>query len=97
MDAGRGVVVSLDLANRDPSRFADPERFDIRSKRASHLAFGHGVHQCVGAGLARLQLTVTLRCLLKRLPTLRLAGTARDVEFLDDTLLRGLDHLWVRW
>ncbi|MZD03598.1 cytochrome P450 [Streptomyces sp. SID5785] len=95
---GARVVVSLASANRDPGRFPDPERFDIRRDPAStrsHLAFGHGIHHCLGAPLARLEATLALRSLLDRFPDLVLDGDpAPDWR---PSLLRGLSRLPLRW
>ncbi|QNS02373.1 cytochrome P450 family protein [Streptomyces xanthii] len=95
---GARVVVSLASANRDPAQFPDPERFDIRRDPAltrSHLAFGHGIHHCLGAPLARLEASLALRALLDRFPDLALDGDpAPDWR---PSLLRGLSRLPVRW
>jgi cytochrome P450 len=69
---GDTVTVSLAGANRDPEQFADPEAFDTRRPLRSHLAFGHGVHLCVGAHLARLEVQIALHTLFRRVSTLRL-------------------------
>lgn len=72
---GDGIVVVLAAAGRDPSVFADPDRFDItRANAADHLAFSAGAHYCLGAPLARLEATLALRALARRRPDLRLAG-----------------------
>jgi cytochrome P450 len=95
---GARVVISLASANRDPARFPDPERFDIRRDPAltrSHLAFGHGIHHCLGAPLARLEANLALRALLDRCPALALDGDpAPDWR---PSILRGLNRLPVRW
>jgi cytochrome P450 len=73
--AGDKAVLWLTAANRDPAVFADPHRFDVgRANAADHLALGHATHFCLGAHLARLELTITLRMLYERLPALRVAG-----------------------
>ncbi|HLZ28917.1 MAG TPA: cytochrome P450 [Chloroflexota bacterium] len=72
--AGSSVMVMLGSANRDPAVFAEPDRFDCRRYNAGqHLAFGRGIHFCLGAPLARLETRVVLRTLLERLPNVRLA------------------------
>ncbi|MDI3387637.1 cytochrome P450 [Streptomyces sp. B-S-A8] len=95
---GARVVVSLASANRDPARFPDPERFDIHRDPAltrSHLAFGHGIHHCIGAPLARLEAGIALRALLDRCPRLALDGD--PTPDWRPSLLRGLNRLPVRW
>ena len=92
----RGQLVNLMLAsaNRDPAVFADPERFDIRRSAAElrHVAFGHGVHYCIGAALARLEAAVALPALLDRRPTLR---PAEEPRYHPDMLRPVLRSLWV--
>jgi cytochrome P450 len=84
---GDAVVISLAAANRDPARFADAERFAVEEWR-SHLAFGHGIHLCVGAPLARLEGEVALELLFSRLPDLRLAEPAEDLAWVLGPKLR---------
>jgi cytochrome P450 len=75
VEPGQTVQLSLAAANRDPARFPEPDRFDIGRRQAGALGFGHGVHSCIGAGLARMQAAIALRALLDRAP-----GLARDDE-----------------
>ncbi|SEP53153.1 cytochrome P450 [Amycolatopsis saalfeldensis] len=77
--AGESVAVSLQAANRDPAKFADPDALDLSRKATGHLAFGHGIHQCLGQQLARVELRVALPALFTRFPTLRLAVPPEDV------------------
>lgn len=71
--AGAPVLISLLSANRDEARFADPQRFDIGRTPNPHLAFGHGIHYCLGAPLARLEAQVVFASLLARHPNMQLA------------------------
>jgi cytochrome P450 len=93
--AGQPVLLSLGAANHDPARFPNPDRLDIgRRPGVSHLGFGHGGHYCLGAGLARTILEVSLTAILARLPSLRLAN---DVQLWEGNFLfRGLSALLVR-
>ncbi|MEW1928706.1 cytochrome P450 [Streptomyces sp. NPDC088360] len=96
--AGARVVLSIAAANRDPARFTAPERFDIHRDPAAtraHLAFGHGLHHCLGAPLARLEATLALRTLLDRFPDLSPDGD-RTPQWRP-SLMRSLQELPVRW
>ncbi|MFD5748580.1 cytochrome P450 [Streptomyces sp. NPDC127033] len=107
--AGEPVMFSIAAANRDPERFPDPDRFDIHRDPAvtrGHLSFGHGIHHCLGAPLARLEGAVALRTLLERFPDLALdeagtagngAGAGAGAPEWRPGLLRGLNRLPVRW
>jgi cytochrome P450 len=78
--AGAVVMVSLGAANHDPSRWADPERFDIFREPKQHMAFAYGPHTCLGMHLARMETRVALDAVLDRLPNLRLDPDAEDVH-----------------
>lgn len=93
----RGAQVGLLYAagNRDPARFPDPHRFDITRRDNPHLAFGLGIHYCVGAPLARLELQVAVQALLDRLPNLRPAN--QPLEYRPNFVIRGLKTLPVRF
>lgn len=93
--AGALVILLLGAANRDPARFADPDRFDIRRRDLGHVAFGAGVHACLGAALARLETQVAIGALLRRLPSFRLS-TDQPV-WRPTATLRGLATLPVTW
>lgn len=95
--AGRLVVVSLPSANRDP-RFIDaPDRLDIGRAVTGHVAFGHGVHHCLGATLARMELQLALPALLRRFPTLALAEPFGDIRFRSLHFVFGVQSLLVSW
>lgn len=91
---GQQLVLLLAAANRDPKRFAEPDRLDVRRENVRHLAFGHGLHFCLGAQLARLETALALKALLGRFPELRL-GEA-PVEWGDNSVLRGPTRLPLR-
>ncbi|QTE01869.1 cytochrome P450 family protein [Streptomyces cyanogenus] len=90
-----GVLVGLTAAHRDPARYAEPDRFDIRRDTGGHLAFGHGIHYCLGAPLARLEGRIAIGTLLERAPGLALDG--EPGEWLPGLLMRGVRSLPVRW
>ncbi|MFJ8310439.1 MULTISPECIES: cytochrome P450 [unclassified Streptomyces] len=96
--AGTTVVLSYNTANRDPERFADPHVLDIRRQQGGHLAFGHGVHQCLGQQLARIEMRVAFPALFNRFPTLRLAVPAEEVGLRPETAdIYGVKSLPVTW
>ncbi|OSC42261.1 cytochrome P450 [Mycobacterium decipiens] len=95
--AGDAVVVEFSMANRDPEVFDHPEVIDFHRRSIPHLAFGYGVHHCLGAQLARMELRLTLESLIRRLPGLRLAVPAEQLSWRTDRLIRGLDALPVIW
>ncbi|WP_369204856.1 cytochrome P450, partial [Streptomyces sp. PU-14G] len=94
--AGDAVLVSLAAASRDPAHFPDPDRFDIRRRARGHLGFGHGVHHCLGAPLARAEAVIALRRLLAARPLLAFATDPAALTWRSSTLLRGLVELPVR-
>ncbi|MFJ3221354.1 cytochrome P450 [Kitasatospora sp. NPDC086801] len=96
--AGTTVILSYNTANRDPERFADPHALDFRRQYGGHLAFGHGVHQCLGQQLARVELSVAITALINRFPTLRLAVPAEEVSLRPETAdIYGVKSLLVTW
>jgi cytochrome P450 len=78
--AGESVTVSIEAANRDPEQFTDPDVLDLRRQGGGHMAFGHGIHQCLGQQLARVEMQVAFRGLLDRFPALRLAVPFEDLR-----------------
>jgi cytochrome P450 len=95
--AGEGMVLVNESGNRDPAVFADPDRLDIRRDARSHLAFGFGVHQCLGQPLARLELQVVYSTLFRRVPTLALAAELDQIPFKHDGFVYGVYELPVTW
>ncbi|GAA2425583.1 cytochrome P450 [Streptomyces macrosporus] len=95
--AGEGVLVSLLHGNRDAGAFPEPGELATEGRDAVHLTFGHGVHRCLGAPLARLQLQIVLGRLVRRFPTLRLASGPDPVVWKDGQGTRGLSRLLVEW
>jgi cytochrome P450 len=93
---GEFVVVSLASANRDQRRFGDPERLDIHRDTGGHLAFGHGIHYCLGAPLARLEAEIAFTGLLDRFEHIELAVPADELRWRPGNLIRGLERLPVR-
>ncbi|ACZ89769.1 cytochrome P450 [Streptosporangium roseum] len=95
--AGDGLIMANDIGNRDPAAFPDPDRLDIRRDARHHVAFGFGVHQCLGQPLARLELQIVYSTLYRRLPTLRLATDLEQIPFKHDGSVYGVYELPVTW
>ncbi len=95
--AGEAVVPAIGSANHDASVFHAPERVDVAREANSHLAFGYGVHRCLGAQMARMELQVAVATLLRRLPTIRLAVPEHELRWKDHPVSRGLLSLPVTW
>jgi len=95
--AGELVFVSLPSGNRDPDFIGSPEVLDIRRGAPGHLAFGHGVHHCLGAPLARMEMRIAFPKLLQRFPSLALAQDFADVPFRSFHFIYGLKSLEVTW
>jgi cytochrome P450 len=95
--AGDPVLPALAAANRDPDMFTDPDRLDLARNPNPHMTFGHGVHHCIGASLARIELQESLAELLERLPGLRLAGGREGVDWKFGVIVRGPSHLPIAW
>ncbi|GAA4489544.1 cytochrome P450 [Actinoallomurus oryzae] len=94
---GETVVLALPVANRDPARFPAPDTLNLERSAVGHLAFGHGVHQCLGQHLARAELRIALTALLERFPDLRLAVPAAEVPTRERMAVYGVDRLPVAW
>ncbi|MEU3313216.1 cytochrome P450 [Streptomyces sp. NPDC006687] len=94
---GDPVLVVLAAADRDPARFTDPDTLDLSRSDNQHLGYGHGIHYCLGAPLARLEGQTALATLLKRLPDLELAVPPADLRWRGGLIMRGLRTLPVRF
>ncbi|CAM5378709.1 MULTISPECIES: cytochrome P450 family protein [Streptomyces] len=95
--AGDPVLVVLAAADRDPERFTDPDTLDLARRDNQHLGYGHGIHYCLGAPLARLEGQTALATLLRRLPDLRLAAEPADLRWRGGLIMRGLRTLPVEF
>lgn len=94
---GEGILCSLSSANRDAKIFADADRPDFKNPRRNHVAFGFGIHQCLGQGLARMEMRKAYKALLTRIPTLRLAQPLSEIEFKESVSVYGIHSLPVVW
>jgi cytochrome P450 len=97
VQANEPVIISLGSVNRDGDVFPEPDRIDFGRPANPHLGFGHGVHHCVGAQLARMELQVSLSTLLTRLPQLRLAVPEQSLRWRSGMLVRGPRELPITW
>ena len=95
IEQGQSVIAVMGAANRDPARFADPDRFDPTRQDNRHLAFGWGPHFCFGAPLGRIEAQIAFETLLTRLPELELGGG--PLQWRANLKLRGLEKLPIRW
>jgi cytochrome P450 len=91
--AGMGAFVIVAAANRDPAQFKDPEKFDIARASNEHVAFGEGIHFCIGAPLARMEGSIAIGAALERFPHLRLKNPDAPVTYKGSYFLRGLSRL----
>lgn len=94
--AGDGVLIAVGAVNYDEVQFERPRELDVHRSARNHIAFGYGVHQCIGQNLARVEMETALRTLFERVPTLGLAVPAERVP-MKQGLLFGLDELMVTW
>lgn len=95
--AGEGLIIPIEAANRDETVFPRAAMLDIHRNPRQHIAFGFGVHQCVGQHLARAELQVVYATLYRRIPTLALAVDPGDIRFKQDGLIYGVNELPVTW
>jgi cytochrome P450 len=95
--AGEGVILANDIGNRDPAAFDDPYRLDVTRDARHHVAFGFGVHQCLGQPLARMELQVVYGTLYRRMPTLALAADLERLPFKHDAAVYGVYEMPVTW
>jgi len=94
--AGEWVLPATSSANRDPARFPGPDRLDLGRDTSGHVAFGYGIHYCLGAPLARMEAEVALGALLLRFPGMSLAVPAEELRWRPVSLMNGLESLPVR-
>jgi cytochrome P450 len=95
--ANEGVLVMINAANRDDASFSNPDTFDIHRPAQRHLAFGHGLHKCIGTALARVELETVFNGLFRRLPRLRVTRPIDALTFRHDMVLYGVQVLEVAW
>ena len=93
MPAGSWTFVLLAAANRDPAQFENPDKFDITRKAKDNLAFGDGIHFCIGAPLARMEGAIAIGAMINRYPRLHLKDPDAKVEYKGSFFLRGLSSL----
>ena len=97
ISAGEGVLITSSIANRDPEAFPEPDTFDISRSARHHVAFGYGVHQCLGQNLARMEIELALPALFERVPNIRLAVPVADLELRPANTIQGVNTLPVTW
>ncbi|WP_406499730.1 cytochrome P450 [Streptomyces sp. NBC_00846] len=95
--AGEGVVLSTSVINRDEAVYPEPDELDLGRTSRQHVAFGFGIHQCLGQNLARAEMEIALRTLFDRLPGLRLAAPADEIPFKPGDTVQGMLELPVAW
>ncbi|MEU6659013.1 cytochrome P450 [Streptomyces sp. NPDC046821] len=95
--ADDGIVFSTSILNRDGDTYASPDSLDWHRPSRHHLAFGYGVHQCLGQNLARAEMEIALRSLFARFPGLRLAAPAEEIPFKPGDTIQGMLELPVTW
>ena len=96
--AGSMVQIRFSSANRDETRFDNPHQFDVERENArKNIAFGYGVHMCIGAALARKELNVAFRVILERMDNFELACSEDELYYAPNVLLRGMSRLPIRF
>ncbi|MDM4781139.1 MULTISPECIES: cytochrome P450 [unclassified Micromonospora] len=95
--AGDGIIALLGAANHDPAVFPDPHRLDFTRTANHHVAFGFGLHQCIGQNLARLEMEIAIGTLIRRLPGLRPAVSLDELDLKHDAATFGVEYLPVAW
>lgn len=93
MRKGDLVIVILNSANHDPNQFKDPEILDITREKSKHLAFGKGIHACLGAPLARLEGEIAINSFFKRYPDTKMNADKNDLEWRSGMVVRGVKSL----
>ena len=94
---GEGIIAHNPAANRDPEVFEHADQFDIRRDARHHIAFGYGVHQCLGQPLARAELHIVIGTLIQRIPSITLAAPVESLEFKETAFVYGVERLPVTW
>ncbi|HEX7308779.1 cytochrome P450 [Lentzea sp.] len=95
--AGEPVLALSNAANHDPAAFDDADEIRLDRGARNHVAFGFGIHQCLGQNLARMELQVVFDTLARRIPSLRLAAPAEELSYKDDVLIYGIHEVPVTW
>lgn len=95
--AGEGVVLPTVLTNREPGVFENPDKFDVMRSARHHMSFGYGIHQCLGAPLARIELQIAYKTLFDRIPSLKLVDDPKSLKFKRDGIIYGVEKLLVTW
>ncbi|MEO3808970.1 cytochrome P450 [Sphaerisporangium sp. B11E5] len=95
--AGQNVALSLAAANRDPARYDAPDTLDITRDALGHVSFGHGIHQCLGQQLARIEMRIAYPALFRRFPALQLAVPADEIPLRSKMAIYGVHQLPVTW
>ena len=93
MNRGDLVIVALDSANRDSRQFNNADIFDITREKSQHLAFGRGIHLCLGAPLARLEGEIAINTLLRRFPHIELQSDIQALEWRPGMIVRGVKEI----